>query len=388
MARVSIALAAAWLLLPTAVSNAQSPATTSVSGGDHWGANYFPNTALIDQDGQAVRFFDDCIKDKVVLVSFIYTHCPDACPLETARIAEVQGILGDRVGKDVFFYSITIDPERDTPAVLKEYAQRYQAGPGWQFLTGDLKQINRLRQKLGMFDPDEEVELSDHGLNILIGNQRTGRWQMSGPFENPYVLAKLLGESLHNWKLPRQNDNDFASAPQIRNISDGEALFRTRCASCHAIGGTNTALARLGPNLFGVLDRRERAWLERWIFEPDVMLAEHDPIAMPMFEAYNKVPMPNMRLSAQQVHDVLAYIDEETQRVANTAPKLAQQDGDAVDSCCKKKHADDSAPATADASADGIATWVMLAVAGAAVLLAAAASSSWRARVGADAAAA
>ncbi len=333
-------------------------ATTPTSGGSYWGANYFPNTELTNQDGQKVRFFDDCIKDKVVLVSFIYTSCPDACPLETARIAEVQGILGDRVGKDVFFYSITIDPLKDTPAVLKEYAQRYQAGPGWQFLTGDLKQIEHLRLKLGLFDPEYDQKITDHGLNILIGNQKTGRWQKSGPFENPYVLAKQLGEWLHNWSLPRKNENDYAGAPKIRNVSDGEVVFRTRCASCHAIGGTNTQLARLGPNLFGVLDRREHNWLSRWLTEPDAMLAEKDPIAIQMFEAYNKVAMPNMRLDAQQVADVLQYLDEETRRVATTTMKVKGEDGtehDAVPSCCAKKtHAvvgDDATTAKAEPAA-------------------------------------
>lgn len=316
------------------------PTNASVSGGDYWGANFFPNYTLINQDGEPMRFFDDCIKGRVVLVSFIYTSCPDACPLETARIAEVQGILGDRVGKDVFFFSISIDPEVDTPPVLKEYAQRYQAGPGWQFLTGKKEEIAHLRQKLGMFDPAEESKLSDHGLNILIGNQKTGRWQMSGPFENPYVLAKQMGEWLHNWKLPPTTKRDYGDAPAIRNISEGEAVFRTRCASCHAIGGTNTQLARLGPNLFGVLDRRERPWLERWITEPDAMLAEKDPIAIQMFEAYNKVAMPNMRLSPEQVTNVLEFIAEETQRVATTTPKspaAAAGDGAEVHACCAKK---------------------------------------------------
>jgi len=333
---IAIALAAAsWL-----PAQADDAPRAAASGGDVWGADYFPNIELTNQDGVKVRFFDDCIKGKVVLVSFIYTSCPDACPLETARIAEVQGILGDRVGKDVFFYSITIDPARDTPAVMKEYAQRYQAGPGWQFLTGDLKQIENLRLKLGMFDPEYDQKLSDHGLSVLIGNQATGRWQKSGPFENPYVLAKQLGEWLHNWKLPRANENDYAAAPKIRNISDGESVFRTRCSACHAIGGTNTQLARLGPNLFGVLDRRARPWLERWIAEPDVMLTEQDPIATPMLAAYNKVPMPNMRLSAQQVHDVLEYIAEETQRVAAAPMQTKDTDGTehaAPASCCAKK---------------------------------------------------
>ncbi len=329
--------------------------TKVVTGGDRWGANWFPNYELTNQDGKVMRFFDDCIKDRVVLISFIYTSCPDACPLETARIAQVQGILGDRVGQDVFFYSITIDPDNDTPEVLKEYAQRYQAGPGWQFLTGKESEIATLRMKLGLYRPGEEQSLQDHGLNIIIGNQSTGRWMRSGPFENPYVLARQIGDWLHNWKLPPTERLDYKDAPELRKISDGEALFRTRCSSCHAIGGANAALAKLGPNLFGVTERRERQWLMRWIMEPDVMLAEKDPIAMPMFEAYNKVPMPNMRLTAQETERLMEYLRTESQRAATVLPTLTGEDGqthEASASCCQKSDqvvvGDEAAPGGGD----------------------------------------
>jgi protein SCO1/2 len=75
-----------------------------------WGGDYFPNTLLTDQDGRQVHFFDDLIKGKVVVINFIFTSCSDSCPLETARLRQVQKLLGDRVGKDIFFYSISIDP--------------------------------------------------------------------------------------------------------------------------------------------------------------------------------------------------------------------------------------------------------------------------------------
>src|SRR6266850_5108993 len=84
-----------------------------------WGANYFPNVTLTTQDGKQVHFYDDLLKGKIVVIDMIYTHCVDACPLETARLAQVQQMLGDRVGKDIFFYSISIDPDRDTPEELK-----------------------------------------------------------------------------------------------------------------------------------------------------------------------------------------------------------------------------------------------------------------------------
>src|SRR6516162_10445469 len=97
--------------------------------------SHFPNVELITQDGKKVHFYDDLIKGKIVAIDLIYTTCQYSCPLETARLAQVQKILGDRVGKDIFFYSITIDPKNDTPAVLKAYAKKFHAGPGWTFLT-------------------------------------------------------------------------------------------------------------------------------------------------------------------------------------------------------------------------------------------------------------
>src|SRR5207244_12655421 len=102
----------------------------SVAAGNSWGADYFPNVPLTTHEGKVVRFYDDLLKGKAVAINLIYTHCSASCPLETAKLAQVQRLLGDRVGKDVFFYSISIDPSRDTPEVLKAYAQKFHAGPG------------------------------------------------------------------------------------------------------------------------------------------------------------------------------------------------------------------------------------------------------------------
>ena len=79
----------------------KKPAQGSRSAGSIWGADYFPNVPLITHEGKTVRFFDDLIKDKVVVINFIFTSCPDSCPLETSRLRRVQTLLGDRVGLDL-----------------------------------------------------------------------------------------------------------------------------------------------------------------------------------------------------------------------------------------------------------------------------------------------
>src|SRR5207248_10745848 len=101
-----------------------------------WGADYFPNVALTTQEGNVVHFYDDLLKGKAVAVNLVYTRCTASCPLETAKLAQVQRLLGDRVGKEIFFYSISIDPTHDTPEVLKAYAENFPIGPGWLFPAG------------------------------------------------------------------------------------------------------------------------------------------------------------------------------------------------------------------------------------------------------------
>ena len=307
-------------------------------GGNRWGAQYFPNIELTTHENEKVRFFDDLIKDKVVVINFIYTTCPDACPLETARMSEVYEILGGRVGQDVFFYSITIDPDVDTPEVLAEYAKRYQVGPGWKFLTGDEQEIILLRKKLGLYIDEVNKDPNDHNLNMIIGNQKTGRWMRRSPFENPYILSNEIGSWLHNYKDKSDNPNSYEDIPDLRNLTKGESLFRTRCAVCHSIG-IGDGLARTGPNLKGVTERREPEWLSRWISEPDVMLAEKDSIAMGLFVAYNEIAMPNMQLNPYEVESLIDFIETESRRVAKveSVQALTEQVDAEVPSCCQKE---------------------------------------------------
>jgi len=283
-----------------------------LSNASPWGANYFPNVTLTTHEGKEVRFFDDVIKDKVVAINFIYTHCPDTCPLETAQLVRVQNIMGDRMGKDVFFYSISIDPERDTPEVLAEYRERF--GAKWTFLTGNKEDIIQLRKKLGLYIPEIQDGSNNHNVNMIIGNQKTGRWMKRSPFENTHLLADQIGNWLSGWKNKQVRTADYENAPELRQIPRGEQIFRTRCATCHTVTGKELAGA-LGPDLLGVSQRREKRWLYDWLKAPDQMINKKDPIAMEMYERYNKLAMPNMRLNKEEADVLLAYIDDETQRI-------------------------------------------------------------------------
>ena len=280
-----------------------------------WGADYFPNVGLTTQDGESVRFFDDLIEDKVVLINFIYTSCVDTCPMETAQLTQVQKILGERLGKDVFFYSISIDPENDTPEVLKEYKDRFRAN--WTFLTGDSADITELRKKLGLYIEEIQDGSNNHNVNMIIGNQATGRWMKRSPFENPYVLADQIGNWLTDWKAPPRGQ-DYANAPKLRTIPRGEQLFRTRCTICHTLTGVEADDA-LGPDLLGVTEQREMDWLLNWLRAPDQMLANEDALATALFVKYNKLAMPNLRLNRMEAEDLLDYIAAETERLHGRA---------------------------------------------------------------------
>lgn len=309
-------IAAVYFCSATSIAGAESP----------WGADYFPNVPLTTSEGKSVRFFDDLIKDKIVAINFIYTTCPDTCPLETAQLVRVQNIMGDRVGKDVFFYSITIDPEYDTSEVLEEYRQRF--GAEWTFLTGKQEDIRQIRRKLGLYIEEIQDGTNNHNVSMIIGNQSTGRWMKRSPFENPYVLADQLGNWLNGWKSPPRG-RDYANAPKLRNIPPGEQLFRTRCASCHTITGRELENA-LGPDLLGVVQQRDMNWLINWLRAPDQMLENKDPIAVALFNKYNQLPMPNMRLNQQEAMDLLVYIDEETQRLASATEQPAGDSGEVL----------------------------------------------------------
>ena len=128
---------------------------------DVTGANYARDFTLTDMNGQTRAL--SSLKGKLTVVFFGYTQCPDVCPTTLSEIVQIKQALGAD-GEKIQAVFVTVDPARDTPEVLKEYAQRYQASEGWQFLTGDEAQISHLRMKLGLYSPADGTELEDHGL--------------------------------------------------------------------------------------------------------------------------------------------------------------------------------------------------------------------------------
>jgi protein SCO1 len=288
------------------------PAAPAAPSDSKWGGSPFPNVELITQHGEKVRFYDDLIKGKVVAINLIYTTCKYYCPLETARLVQLQKLLGERMGKDVFFYSISIEPEHDTPQVLKDYAAKYHVGPGWLFLTGKEADIKLLSQKLGLDMLPRADDPDGHTPHLLIGNDATGLWMKNAALDNTRFLAVKI-EQLMGYQSPGLNTRQTIPTAAKLNIDKGQYLFATRCAACHTIGNGD----KLGPDLLGVTNVRDRAWLARMITDSNKMIEEKDPIATALFKKYKEVRMPSLSLPEADVNTLIEYMKTQTARVEN-----------------------------------------------------------------------
>jgi protein SCO1 len=151
-----------------------------------------PNVVLRTHDGAKVEFYDDLIKGRTVLINFMYTRCRDDCPLTMATLAQVQRRLGARSGRDVFIYSISVDPEHDTPEILARYAKSFGVKPGWLLLTGTPADVKRLRKGLGD-DPTLEAARSDHLNLIRMGIEPLARWSGCPTWTRPETIVRYLG---------------------------------------------------------------------------------------------------------------------------------------------------------------------------------------------------
>lgn len=143
---------------------------------------------LVDQDGRAHGFRNDVIGQKIVVMDFVYTTCTTVCPVLSALLAQVQERLGERAGAEVALVSLTVDPVRDTPSRLKEYAGRYGAGPGWTWLTGPKASVDSVLRSVGAYTPN----FVDHPALVLVGDGRSGKWTRYYGFPDPaQILAKV-----------------------------------------------------------------------------------------------------------------------------------------------------------------------------------------------------
>lgn len=148
------------------------------------GVSRYTNAVLRTQDNKEVKFYDDLIRGKQAVVNFMYAECHGSCPMVTQTMKRTYRTLKDRMGKDLFFYSITTKPEEDTPAALKHYAEMRQVDlPGWVFLTGDPYDIETIRFRLfGMDHPGFDIDIALHSSYLRIINDARNSWGMAQAF--------------------------------------------------------------------------------------------------------------------------------------------------------------------------------------------------------------
>ena len=157
-------------------------------------AKYFSDVELINQDGQKLHFYSDVLKDKVVIVNAFFSTCTSVCPPMNRNLEKIQDALGDRLGKDVFLVSISVDPETDTPARLKEYSQRFHARPGWLFLTGKKENVDWALYKLGQYVETK----NDHTTIVIIGNEPKGLWKKAFGLAKSDELIRIVDDVIND----------------------------------------------------------------------------------------------------------------------------------------------------------------------------------------------
>jgi len=177
----SAILVALFFVFGLGAVNAQQPAPSAAE-------TYFTDTVLINQNGEEMRFYADLLKGKTVIINSFFATCQGSCLPMSRNLEKVQEALGDRLGKDAFILSISVDPTVDTPPALKAYAKKLNARPGWYFLTGTKPNVDLVLKKLGQF-----VDTKTDHLNIfIIGNERTGLWKKAFGLAKSEELVKVV----------------------------------------------------------------------------------------------------------------------------------------------------------------------------------------------------
>lgn len=185
---IAVAIAAATLVMTPAVF-ASNSADAERATAEQKARDYFTNLEVIDQDGRKLKFYDDVLKDKVVAINFIFTNCQGACPMMTRNLTVVRDLLGPDVGEKIHFVSISIDPVRDTPAAMKEFAETQNADQSaWRFVTGDPENLAYIVKKLGQYTDDVEA----HSTLLLAANVRTAHWTKIPPNVPPNGIVERL----------------------------------------------------------------------------------------------------------------------------------------------------------------------------------------------------
>lgn len=159
-----------------------------------------PDAEVFDQDGKKIRFYSDLVKDKVVIVSFVFTTCSLVCPMQGESLSKLQATLGERLGKDMHLVSVSTDPEADTPERLKTWGLRFGARPGWTLVTGKKSEIDKVAMAL----TGAPAVKGKHSPVVFVGSDKTGRWIRAYGLAEPVRFAGLIDEVAADRAAPQK----------------------------------------------------------------------------------------------------------------------------------------------------------------------------------------
>jgi protein SCO1/2 len=145
---------------------------------------------LLNQNGKKVRFVSDVLQDKIVVMNFVFTSCPTACPILIQIFVLLQEELGDRLGTEVALVSISVDPTRDIPPRLKKYALEKSARAEWAFLTGKKRNVDQVLTGLDSYS----VDIWEHATKVMVGDMQTGKWVNLFGFPGPDEILEKIDE--------------------------------------------------------------------------------------------------------------------------------------------------------------------------------------------------
>ena len=149
-----------------------------------------PDVKVLDQNGKALHFYSDLVRGKVVVINFVFTTCTTICPPLGATFGKLQKNLGERLGKDVFLISISVDPATDTPERLRAWGAQFGAKRGWTLVTGNKSELNRVLRAFGA----DAASPENHSPMVLIVNDRALRWKRVYGLGSTSALTRAIEE--------------------------------------------------------------------------------------------------------------------------------------------------------------------------------------------------
>ncbi|MGL6123143.1 MAG: SCO family protein [Shewanella sp.] len=175
------------------------------------GAHKIPNVPLVTHQGKNVRFYDDLVRGKILVMNMMYTSCSGVCPLTTANLIHVQRLLTEQLKVPFTMCSLTLDPAVDDPDILAWYVQQYKLPNEWIYLTGKPENVHLVRTALGFYDvePSVDSDFASHTGMLRLGHERLERWSMMPAQGQPQQIVNailhLARQNLHSNIVPIAN---------------------------------------------------------------------------------------------------------------------------------------------------------------------------------------